>query len=143
MPTLSEVPKTTAVATAAMKALLAGPPPIEGENFGPATAIPEGTRLLGLTIKNGIATVNLSTEFAAGTGEESMEDRLAQVVYTLTQFGTIRSVVFQIEGGRYRLRHEGITLDGPVGARRLHRPAARHLRGPPCVERGARQPGAE
>ena len=33
--------------------LLAGPTPIEGESSGPATAIPEGTRLLGLAVKSG------------------------------------------------------------------------------------------
>ena len=60
--------------------------------------------------------MNLSTQFDAGTGKESMYDRLAQVVYTLTQFGTIRSVVFQIEGQTVTVfSSEGITLDGPVG----------------------------
>jgi germination protein M len=114
VPVLRTVPKTTAVATAAMKALLAGPAPIEGESFGPATAIPEGTRLLGLTVKNGVATANLSTEFDSGTGKESMQDRLAQIVYTLTQFTTIKSVVFQIEGETVTVfGGEGIVLDGP------------------------------
>ena len=42
VPFLREVPKTTAVATTAMKSLLAGPPPIKGESAGPSTAIPEG-----------------------------------------------------------------------------------------------------
>jgi germination protein M len=116
VPTLREVPKTTAVATAAMRSLLAGPPPIEGESFAPGTSIPEGTRLLGLTVKNGIATVDLSTQFDSGTGKESMQLRLAQVVYTLTQFSTIRSVVFEIEGQTVTVfGSEGITLDGPVG----------------------------
>jgi hypothetical protein len=114
VPVLREVPKTTAVATTAMKSLLAGPTAIEGESFGPATAIPEGTRLLGLTIKNGVATVDLSTEFDSGSGKESMQDRLAQVVYTLTQFSTIKSVVFQIEGETVTVfGSEGIVLDGP------------------------------
>ena len=113
-PFLREVPKTTAVATTAMKSLLAGPPPIKGESAGPSTAIPEGVRLLGLAVKSGIATVNLSTEFDADGGKESMQDRLAQVVYTLTQFGTIRSVVFQVEGETVTVfGGEGLTLDGP------------------------------
>ena len=116
VPVLREVPKTTAVATTAMRSLLAGPTPIEGESFGPSTAIPEGTRLLGLTAKGGIATVNLSTEFDSGSGQESMQFRLAQVVYTLTQFSTIKSVVFQIDGVTVTVfGSEGIVLDGPVG----------------------------
>jgi len=116
VPVLREVPKTTAVATTAMRSLLAGPTAAEGESFGPATAIPEGTRLLGLTVKSGIATVNLSTEFDSGSGQASMQFRLAQVVYTLTQFSTIKSVVFQIDGVTVTVfGSEGIVLDGPVG----------------------------
>ena len=45
-----------------------------------------------------------------------MQYRLAQVVYTLTQFSTVRSVVFQIEGETVTVfGSEGIVLDGPVG----------------------------
>ena len=40
VPVLREVPKTTAVATAAMNALLAGPTPIKGESTGPSTGDP-------------------------------------------------------------------------------------------------------
>src|SRR5207344_2720721 len=80
------------------------------------TAIPDGTGLLGVTIKNGVATANLSTEFDSGGGTTSLQYRLAQVVYTLTQFTTIKSVVFQIEGQTVSVfGSEGIVLDGPVG----------------------------
>ena len=69
-----------------------------------------------MTIKNGVATVNLSTEFDSGGGTASMQYRLAQVVYTLTQFTTVKSVVFQIEGQTVTVfGSEGIVLDGPVG----------------------------
>ena len=45
-----------------------------------------------------------------------MQYRLAQVVYTLTQFSTIKSVTFQIEGQTVTVfGSEGIVLDGPVG----------------------------
>ena len=45
-----------------------------------------------------------------------MQYRLAQVVYTLTQFSTVKSVVFQIEGQTVTVfGSEGIVLDGPVG----------------------------
>ncbi len=42
------------------------------------TAIPEGTRLLGITIEDGIASVDLS-----------MTARVAQVVFTMTQFAQV------------------------------------------------------
>ena len=45
-----------------------------------------------------------------------MQYRLGQVVYTVTQFSTVRSVIFQIEGQTVTVfGSEGITLDGPVG----------------------------
>jgi germination protein M len=114
VPVLRTVPETTGVARAAMTALLAGPTPAEDGERTITTAIPDGTTLLGVTIKNGVATVDLSTEFDSGGGTASMQYRLAQVVYTLTQFSTVRSVVFQIDGTTVTVfGGEGIVLDGP------------------------------
>ena len=43
-----------------------------------------------------------------------MQYRLAQVVYTLTQFPTVKSVLFQVEGKTVTVfGSEGIALDGP------------------------------
>jgi hypothetical protein len=111
---LREVPATTAVARAAMNALLTGPAAAEsGREI--STAIPAGSQLLGLSIKDGIATVDLSSEFESGGGSASVLTRLGQVVYTLTQFPSVKSVVFQIEGETKSVfSNEGVVLDGPV-----------------------------
>lgn len=115
VPTLAEVPKSVAVASAAMRALLDGVPLDDGMSTI-STAIPPTTTLLGLTIRNAVATVDLSTEFDSGGGSASMQYRLAQVVYTLTQFSTVKSVIFQVEGQTVTVfGSEGIVLDGPVG----------------------------
>jgi spore germination protein GerM len=115
VPVLRVVPKSAAVATAAMNALLAGPTDKEGADRTITTAIPDGTALLGISTRNSVATVDLSTQFDSGGGTASMQYRLAQVVYTLTQFSTVKSVVFQIEGVTVTVfGSEGITLDGPV-----------------------------
>ena len=72
--TLREVPGTKAVATAAVNALLAGP--TAGESAPPiSTAVPDGTQLLGLTIEGGVATVNLSSEFASGGDADAVQTR--------------------------------------------------------------------
>jgi hypothetical protein len=115
VPVLREVPETAAVATAAMQALLAGPAGAELE-ASPAvvTAIPDGTTLNGVTIEDGIATVDLSPAFASGGGTTSMAARLAQVVYTLTQFPTVDAVLFELDGVPVRtFSSEGLLLDGP------------------------------
>ena len=71
-----------------MEDLLAGPNPLEAR-AGVTTVIPAGTRLLGLTISKGVATVDLSSEFESGGGSASMFARLAQVACTLDQFPTL------------------------------------------------------
>ena len=98
-PVERDIPKTQAVGLASVSALLAGP--IEPElAASPAmyTSIPEGTRFLGLQISNGVATVNLSSEFEAGGDSLSVSGRIAQVVYTLTQFPTVNGVRFEFDG---------------------------------------------
>jgi hypothetical protein len=94
---LREVPGTKAVATAAINALLSGPTPGEASR-GISSQIPAGTQLLALTINGGVATIDLSSEFAAGSGTQAYQTRLAQVVYTLTQFPTVKGVGLLIEG---------------------------------------------
>jgi germination protein M len=114
-PVLREVPETKAVATAAMRQLLAGPNDKElAARPAMYTGIPEGTRLLGLAVKDGIATVDLSGEFEASEGMVA-RGRLAQVVYTLTQFPTVDAVRFELDGQPVSVfSDEGIVLDHPV-----------------------------
>jgi sporulation and spore germination protein/immunoglobulin-like protein involved in spore germination len=117
VPTLRVVPKTSGVARAAMAALLDSDK-VRETYPQIATAIPAGTKLLGVSIKNGVATVDLSREFEAGGGSASAFYRLGQVVYTLTQFSTVRSVLFQVEGQTVTtFGPEGIVLEGPQARR--------------------------
>lgn len=117
VPVLREVPATPAVARAAMESLLDGPDARERDASPPiSNRIPVGTELLGLTLEEGVATVDLSREFEAGNDNGSQIGRLGQVVYTLTQFPTVRSVAFRIDGRPVRtFGSEGIVVDGPVG----------------------------
>jgi hypothetical protein len=116
VPVLREVPETRSVATAAMRELLGGPegPELEGS---PAmyTAIPDGTRLLGLEIDGSTATVDLNGTFASGGGSATTLARLGQVVYTLTQFSNVDKVRFHLDGEPVTtFGAEGVVLDGPV-----------------------------
>src|SRR5438445_13002908 len=108
------VPATQAVGTAALQALLAGPTSAEIAG-GVGTQLPTGTRLRGLSIANGVATVDLSSEFGAGGGVASETILLAQVVYTITQFPTVRSVKFRLDGRPVTVfTGDGIVLDHSV-----------------------------
>lgn len=108
------VPATPRVAAAAMRQLLAGPSLAE-RKAGLVTTIPIGTRLLGVAITSGTATVDLSHTYESGGGSLSMSARLAQVTFTLTQFPTVRRVTFEIAGTPVTVfGGEGIILDHPV-----------------------------
>jgi germination protein M len=108
------VPKTTEVGTAAVKALLEGPT-AEEKAAAMVSNVPDGTTFLGLTITDGIATVNLSKEYASGGGSLSMAMRLAEVVFTLTQFSSVQGVNFELDGEPVEVfGGEGIVLDHPV-----------------------------
>lgn len=88
------------LADAAVAALLAGRNDVEaGASPAITTAIPDGSRIVSpLTIDGAIATVDLSHEFEDGGTPETVASRLAQVVYTITQFPEITGVSFEIDG---------------------------------------------
>jgi spore germination protein GerM len=87
------------VERAALEALLAGPTEAElAASPAMYSVMPEGTRVLGLELgSGGAATVDLSSEFEAA-GSANAKGRLAQVVFTLTQFPAITDVHFKIAG---------------------------------------------
>ena len=81
-PVAREVPQTKGVAAAALRALFDGPT-AQDRALGLTTAIPSGAGFSGLVVGDGSANMNLSGTFS--------RPALAQLVYTLTQFPTIRA----------------------------------------------------
>jgi hypothetical protein len=123
VPVLRTVPTSPATATAAMKALLAGPSAKErAARPQVETLIPVGSKLLGIEISGGLATVDLSAEFASVSPDSAWDEgifelrgRLAQVVYTLTQFTTVDRVDLKLDGKPVTVfASEEIVLDKPV-----------------------------
>lgn len=93
-----EIDKSNAPLTNTIKSLLSGP---AAGDKNCMSLIPEGTRLLGASVKNGIATLNFSEEFEFnGISADSYRAQLMQVVYTATEFSTVESVQFLINGQR-------------------------------------------
>jgi hypothetical protein len=90
--------RAPAVARGALEALLDGPSDREA-GLGMTTAIPTGTELRSVAVDDGVATVDLDETFASGGGSLSMQLRVAQVVFTLTQFDSVERVTITL-GGR-------------------------------------------
>ncbi len=89
------VAATGAPARAALNELLAGPTAHE-KAIRMTSAIPGGTSLRGLTISDGVATVDLSDSFLRASPATAAA---AEVVYTLTQFPTVsKGVVIRVDG---------------------------------------------
>lgn len=111
------VPRTTGVAAAALRALLRGPTSAE-RTAGYGTTIPVGTALRGVSVSGRVATVDLTRRYESGGGSLSMLLRVAQVVYTATQFPTVDRVAFRLDGQPTEaIGGEGVIVAPPVGRR--------------------------
>jgi germination protein M len=110
------IPATQRIALATLRELFEGPTGgDEALVAGVSSAIPSSALVLDVGITEGLATVDLSREFESGGGSFSMFARLAQVVYTVSQWPTVDEVAFELDGQPVTVfSGEGIVLDGPV-----------------------------
>ena len=103
-----------------LERLLEGRDQIERQ-AGIGSAVPRETRLVDVSIADGLASVELSNEFEAG-GELA----LAQVVYTLTQFPSVERVA--VNGGEPRTRDDfeeltpAILVESPLSTETVTNP---------------------
>lgn len=113
--------KTNTPLTAAITALLDGPNIDEIEK-GFISLIPQGTKLLGASVKNGTATINFSDAFRYNQyGVEGYYGQLMQIVYTATAFSNIDNVQFLIEGEKMDyLGLEGVYIGAPLSIASFH-----------------------
>ena len=101
---------------AAVEALLAGPTSAEAA-AGMVTLIPAGTELLSVTVTGREVRVDLTGVFASGGGSMSVLGRLAQMVFTLTQFEGIDTARFSLDGEPItEITGEGVGVDGVTRA---------------------------
>lgn len=93
-----QISATRAVATATLKAWLKGPTCAEKERRI-RSSVPEGTRLRGVSISDGVATVDLTRHFertGLGTVYEGL--LLEQLAWTITQFPSVERALLKIDG---------------------------------------------
>ena len=101
--------------TDAINALIDGPTQAETQAYGCQTLVSSGTRLLGSSIKNGVATLNFSEQFEFNQyGIEGLIGELQQIVFTATAFSTVESVQFLIEGVHRDFLGEGVKISVPL-----------------------------
>lgn len=102
---------TEAYARAAVEALGDGPTEAEAAQ-GLSTAVPEGTRVLAASARDGTLRVDLSSEVGSGGGTASMRGRLEQLRWTLTRPSSVDAVDLWMDGEPLRvLGGEGLMVD--------------------------------
>jgi germination protein M len=100
----------------ALNALAAGPSPEERKK-GYSSLIPAGTKLLSATVRGTTAYLSFNDQFQFNSfGIEGYAAQLRQIVWTATEFDSVKDVQFLIEGRRVDyLGAEGIFIGSPVG----------------------------
>jgi hypothetical protein len=112
------LPKSEGIARAALNELISGTPVTEGAY----RVLPAGTKILGIKIESGLATVDFSKEVLyANVGAAGEGLGIDSIVNTLTEFPTIRQVAFTVEGSA----KNGMDWWGHVGL--YDQPFTRHL----------------
>lgn len=92
------IPKTVAVARAALEQLLAGPTNVEKAE-GYFTSINPGVKIQSLIVANGVANVDFDEQLEFQVGGSCRVAAIAsQIRETLKQFPTVRDVVISING---------------------------------------------
>jgi|GEM_PF-197109 len=80
--------------------------------YGLYPVLPQGTKIKGMTIKNGSAVIDFSKEFLNHTGRDAEQLAVASVVYTLTGFQNIADVSIRVEGKTVSTLENGTELSG-------------------------------
>lgn len=98
-----------------LEQLLIGPD-TEEINRGLLTLIPEGAKILSISIKDGIAYLNFNELFRFNPlGVEGYLAQIKQIVYTATEFDSVKSVQFTIDGAKQEyLGPEGVYIGRPI-----------------------------
>jgi spore germination protein GerM len=94
--------------------LLAGTQAAE-ESRGLTTLIPEGTVLINAAMRGSTAVLNFNEKFMFNNyGAEGYLAQLRQIVWTATEFPSVKNVLFLVEGQRVDFLGDNIRLDKPI-----------------------------
>lgn len=110
-----EMEKTDSPLSDCIQALLKGPT-LEEAKKGIRSFIPPDTKLLSAHVEHGTAVINFSEDFQFNRyGIEAYYAQLSQIVFTASEFPTVKSVQFLIDGQKKDyLGGEGIWIGSPI-----------------------------
>lgn len=113
IPVTRNVLKQEGLAKAAVSGLVNEPVTREQlDYYGLYPVLPQGTKIKGMTIKNGSAVIDFSKEFMEFATKEDEKLGITSVVYTLTCFKTISDVSIRVDGRTINTLNNGTDISG-------------------------------
>lgn len=90
------------------------------KSIGLYSGIPSGTKILGLTIRDGLAKIDLSGEALNYSDVKEEELMVKSVVYTLTEFNTVDEVQFMFDGKILDALAFGTKVGSPIARENIN-----------------------
>ena len=85
------------------------------EKRGLISAMPEGLKIRNVKVKNGIAEIDVSSEFSENAQGDFLTGRLNQFFYTATQFPDIKGIVVRMNGKLFStIGGDGLHISWPM-----------------------------
>jgi len=83
--------------------------------YGVYPVIPSGTEILGINIRDGLATIDFSRHFLNYRDARAERNLVASIVYTLTEFKTVDRVLILVNGYLQEQMKYGTDISRPLG----------------------------
>ena len=113
VPVMKEIPLQDGIARATLAMMVSSPHnDMEAARLGLRTVMPEGTDI-DLDISGGTARVNLTGPISKLPDAEAESNMVGAVVQTLTEFDTVETVRFLINGREVETLEHGTPVSGP------------------------------
>jgi len=114
-----KIPVSDSPLVDSLNAMLTGPSADEIKR-GIISMIPQNTRILSAVVRGSTAYISFSEDFQFNTfGVDGYAAQLRQVVWTATEFSTVKDVQILIEGRRIDYLGEGIWIGSPINRQSL------------------------
>jgi peptidoglycan hydrolase-like protein with peptidoglycan-binding domain len=107
--------------TAAVRGLLAGPTAAEKAQEI-TSQLPARTPLRRISVRGGVATIDVGIKFATGSRAESLSARVVQLVLTATRAPNVHSVRLLVKGGTPLGLFPGVLASFPLTAKNVTAP---------------------
>lgn len=121
VPVTSNIPWVEGIAREALEYLVASPQRgLELSGKGLRPSLPEGTQVLGMTIRDGVAKVDFNAEFLSSPDKTAEKNAINAVVYTLTEFPTVDRVQILVEGKTVKKCPQGTELTEVLNRERIN-----------------------